>query len=168
LFYNLVSYFLTGLFFIIIYYGIIFEKELLKMAWFNSSDINKKYQILLEDGQKIIGTIKQIDDIKIELLLEDGRMKKFKDTYGKRAVLSNHGLQENLTKGALVVYKTFRTLGGAIAVQTKSPVVLTDQAFRVGLSYGVSEFEIWDSREAGGYADFTTEDLQRWKDIIEN
>jgi len=95
-------------------------------------------------------------------------MKKFKDTYGNRAVLSNHGLQENLTKGALVIYETFRTLGGAIAVQTKSPAALTDQAFRVGLSYGVSEFEIWDSLEAGGYADFTAEDLQRWKDIIED
>jgi len=44
----------------------------------------------------------------------------------------------------------------------------TDQTFRIGLSYGVSEFEIWDSKEAGGYANFSMDDLQRWKDIIEN
>jgi hypothetical protein len=95
-------------------------------------------------------------------------MKTFKNRYGKRAVLSNHGLQENLTKGALSIYRTFPELGGAIAAQTKAPKDLTDQTFRVGLSFGVSEFEIWDSRAAGGYADFNMNDLQRWKEIINN
>ncbi len=93
-------------------------------------------------------------------------MKTFKERYGERAVLSNHGLQENLTKGALPIYRTFLALGGAIAAQTKSPDNLTDQTFRVGLSYGISEFEIWDSRDAGGYADFDMDDLQRWKSMI--
>ncbi len=89
----------------------------------------------------------------------------FKNRYGERAILSNHGLQENLTPGALSVYQTFLELGGPVAAQTKSPNDLTDQTFRVGLNYGVSEFEIWDSQEAGGYANFTINDLKRWKNI---
>ena len=97
-----------------------------------------------------------------------GLIKAFKSRYGKRAVLSNHGLQENLTAGALSIYQTFLALGGDIAAQTKAPGDLTDQTFRVGLQYGVSEFEIWDSREAGGYADFTLNDLIRWKNIIQH
>lgn len=93
-------------------------------------------------------------------------MKTFKNRYGERAVLSNHGLQENLTSGALTIYQTFLELGGAIATQTKSPHDLSDETFRIGLQYGVSEFEIWDSRDAGGFADFGMNDLQRWKNII--
>ncbi len=95
-------------------------------------------------------------------------MKVFKVRYGDRAILSNHGLQENLTIGALSVFRNLFELGGIIAAQTKSPNDLTDQTFRVGLSYGVSEFEIWDSREAGGYADFNSNDLLRWGKIINN
>ncbi len=95
-------------------------------------------------------------------------MRMFKTRYGERAVLSNHGLQENLTNGALPVYQTFMELGGAIAAQTKGPKDLTDQSFIIGLSYNISEFEIWDSIEAGGYADFSIKDLERWKNMINN
>ena len=95
-------------------------------------------------------------------------MRRFKSRYEERAVLSNHGLQENLSQGAIPIYQIFSELGGAIAAQTKGPNVLTDQSFVVGLSYGVSEFEIWDSVAAGGYADFDITDLQRWKNMINN
>jgi len=95
-------------------------------------------------------------------------MKDFKNRYRERAVLSNHGLQENLSLGALPIYQTFTELGGSIATQTKGPQNLTDQTFKVGLSYGVSEFEIWDSKEAGGYAYYNDDDLHRWKGIIDN
>ncbi len=93
-------------------------------------------------------------------------MKSFKNRYGNRAILSNHGLQENLTEGALIIYHAFQELGGAIATQTKSPDDLNDQTFRVGLNYGITEFEIWDSRDAGGYADYTMDDLYRWEEMI--
>jgi len=95
-------------------------------------------------------------------------MRTFKNSYEERAVLSNHGLQENLTAGALPIFVSFLELGGDIAAQTKSPNDLTDQTFKIGLKYGVSEFEIWDSKEAGGYADFTMDDLKHWQSIIEN
>ena len=95
-------------------------------------------------------------------------MRMFKTRYGERAVLSNHGLQENLTNGAIPVYQSFLELGGAIAAQTKGPKDLTDQSFIIGLSYNISEFEIWDSVEAGGYADFSSMDLERWKNMIDN
>ncbi len=93
-------------------------------------------------------------------------MRMFKTRYGERAVLSNHGLQENLTSGALPIYQTFMELGGAIAAQTKGPNDLTDQSFNIGLKYNISEFEIWDSVEAGGYADFSSIDLERWENMI--
>ncbi len=57
-------------------------------------------------------------------------------------------------------------LGGAIADQTKGPNDLTDQSFNIGLKYNISEFEIWDSVEAGGYADFSSIDLERWENMI--
>jgi hypothetical protein len=95
-------------------------------------------------------------------------MRAFKNRYAERAILSNHGLQENLTSGAIPIYQTFQELGGAIATQTKAPDNLTDQSFIIGLNYGVSAFEIWDSQEAGGYADFNLNDLQRWKSLIDN
>ncbi len=95
-------------------------------------------------------------------------IKAFKNKFGNRAILSNHGLQENLTSSALTIYQTFLKIGGDIAAQTKSPNDLTDQTFRVGVNYGVKEYEIWDSRSAGGYADFNLDDLQRWKSIINN
>jgi len=59
------------------------------------------------------------------------------------------------------IYNKFLELGNPIAAQTKSPNDLTDQTFRVGLSYGVSEFEIWDSIESGGPANFVIDDLMR-------
>ena len=92
----------------------------------------------------------------------------FRSRYGKRAVISNHGLQENLSAGAIPIYNKFLELGNPIATQTKSPNDLTDQTFRVGLSYEVSEFEIWDSMESGGPADFNIDDLKRWEKILEN
>ena len=95
-------------------------------------------------------------------------MNNFRIRYGTRAVISNHGLQENLGNGAIPIYHKFLELGNPIAVQTKSPNDLTDQTFRVGLNYGVSEFEIWDSKEVGGPANFDIDDLHRWKEIIEN
>lgn len=95
-------------------------------------------------------------------------MREFKIRYEKRGVLSNHGLQENLSNGAISIYQTFMELKGSIAVQTKAPNNLTDQSFMIGLNYGVSEFEIWDSVAAGGYADFNSEDLQHWNNMINN
>jgi hypothetical protein len=95
-------------------------------------------------------------------------MRKFKNQYKERAVLSNHGLREELTSGAKIIYQTFLELQGNISIQTKSPNDLTDESFRVGISYGVSEFEIWDSIETGGYANFNINDLKRWQNLITN
>ncbi len=93
---------------------------------------------------------------------------KFREKYGERAVMSNHGLQENLTAGALTVFQAFAELESHIAAQTKGPGDLTDNTIKLGLEFGVREFEIWDSIEAGGYADFTIEDLERWQKLIED
>ncbi len=95
-------------------------------------------------------------------------MQKFLQTFPDRAVFSNHGLRQHLTPGAEFTFRNMKLIGQNIAAQTKSPHDLSDQTFEVGLSYGVTEFEIWDSQSAGGYAHFDTNDLLRWKSIIEN
>ncbi len=94
-------------------------------------------------------------------------MRKFRKRYGERAVLSNHGLQENLSKGALPIYELFKELKSPIAAQTKGPSDLTDKTIETGIKYGVTEFEIWVSKEAGGYADYNQKDLERWEEIIQ-
>jgi len=111
-----------------------------------------------------IDTGQPVNNISFTLSLIDA----FRSRYGKRAVLSNHGLQEHLSNGAIPVYNKFLVLGSPIAAQTNAPADLTDQTFNIGLSYGVSEFEIWDSIESGGHADFTMDDLIRWKNIIDH
>jgi len=95
-------------------------------------------------------------------------IKEFRKRYSERAVLSNHGLQEELSKGALPIYNLFAGLGAPIAAQTKGPSNLTDKTIETGIKYGVTEFEIWVSKEAGGYANFTQNDLERWSKIIQN
>ncbi len=111
-----------------------------------------------------IDTGKPVNDMDFTLSL----MKKFRKQYGDRAVISNHGLQENLSTGVIPIYQTFAELGAPIAVQTKGPKDLKDATFKTGLKYGVTEFELWVSKAAGGYADFTQDDLNRWKKMIDD
>ncbi len=89
-------------------------------------------------------------------------MREFRAQYGGRAVISNHGLAYPLTKGDALIYPVFRELGPPIAFQTRGPDVDFDAAIRLGLEYGMTEFEVWETKEAGGRADISYDQLKRW------
>lgn len=95
-------------------------------------------------------------------------MRAFREKFGDRAVIANHGLQPQLKNAAVPIYQEFSVLGGPIAAQTISPKTLTDESLQLGLEYGVTLFELWDSKKAGGHSDFDHHDLERWKSFIEN
>ncbi len=106
---------------------------------------------------------KQVQNIDFTIYL----MRKFRKQFGERAVIANHGLQPRLKNAAIPIYQEFSQLGGPIAAQTISPDTLTDESIQLGLDHGVTLFELWESKEAGGHADFSQHDLERWKGMID-
>ncbi len=107
---------------------------------------------------------KQVQNIDFTLFL----MREFRKKFGERAVIANHGLQPQLKAAALPIYREFSRLGGPIAAQTISPDTLTDESIQLGIDFGVTLLELWDSKEAGGHSDFNQNDLERWKEMINN
>jgi hypothetical protein len=89
-------------------------------------------------------------------------MREFRARYGERAVISNHGLTDPLTEGDALIYPTLRELGAPIAFQTRGPQVDFDATIKLGLEYGMTEFEVWETKEAGGRADISYDTLKRW------
>ena len=128
-------------------------------ACWKTTPIDYSFNVLRE-----IDSGKPVNNMDFTLSL----MREFRERYEERAVLSNHGLQETLSKGAIPIYNLFAELGAPIAVQTKGPSNLTDKTIKTGLKYGVTEFEIWVSKEAGGYADYSKADLERWAQMIQS
>ncbi len=128
-------------------------------ACWKNTPIDYSFNVLRE-----IDSGKPVNNMDFTLSL----MREFRERYGERAVLSNHGLQETLSKGAIPIYNLFAELGAPIAVQTKGPSDLTDKTIKTGLKYDVTEFEIWVSKEAGGYADYSKTDLERWAQMIQS
>ena len=128
-------------------------------AYWKNTAIDYSFNVLRE-----IDSGKPVNNMDFTLSL----MRGFRERYGERAVLSNHGLHEKLSKGALPIYNLFAELGAPIAAQTKGPSDLTDRTIETGLNYGVTEFEIWVSKDAGGYADYSKADLERWAQMIQS
>jgi len=95
-------------------------------------------------------------------------MKDFRRQYGKRAVISNHGLAAPLSRGSRLIYPAIRELGGHIAFQTKGPKVDFERAVTLGLHYGMTEFEMWDTKAAGGYADISYDTLKKWSRTLQS
>ncbi len=93
-------------------------------------------------------------------------MRDFRERYGERAVLSNHGLIDPLTESSALIYPTLKELGPPIAFQTRGPQVDFEAAIRLGFEYGMTEFEMWDTVEAGGLADVSYETLQQWAGLF--
>ncbi len=99
-------------------------------------------------------------DFSIELL------KKFRERYGERAIIANHGLQPNLFERVLPIYAAMKELGPPISFQTFSPKTLTIEALNIGIRTGVSQLEVWESKAAGATGVFSKEDLQLWKALL--
>ncbi len=128
-------------------------------ACWKNTPIDYSFNVLRE-----IDSGKPVNNMDFTLSL----MREFRQRYGERAVLSNHGLQETFSKGAIPIYNLFAELGAPIAAQTKGPSDLTDKTIKTGLKYDVTEFEIWVSKEAGGYANYSKADLERWAQMIQS
>ena len=93
-------------------------------------------------------------------------MREFRELYGSRAVISNHGLSKPLTKGNALIYPAIKELGAPIAFQTRGPNMDFDAAFNLGLEYGMTEFEVWQTKEAGGRADISYDMLRKWAHLL--
>ena len=93
-------------------------------------------------------------------------MRDFREQFGERAVLSNHGLRDPLVEGDTLIYPAMKELGAPIAFQTRGPQVDFDAAIRLGLSYGMTEFEVWQTQDAGGRAEISYDDLERWMSLF--
>jgi hypothetical protein len=87
----------------------------------------------------------------------------FRQRLGQRAVLANHGLQEDMKPAIRPVLEDMQRLGPPIEFQTISPNVDWAGAVREGEQVGMTELEIWDSREAGGPAPVTMDELRAWR-----
>ena len=90
-------------------------------------------------------------------------MNTWRKRLGPRAVIANHGLQVQLTSAALGVCAEIKKLGSPVEFQTYSPTVDWEASVRVGLSYGVTELEIWDTKESGGIAPISYQQLKTWQ-----
>lgn len=82
------------------------------------------------------------------------------------ADISNHGLVDPLNAASELIYPTIKELGAPIAFQTVGPDVDFDAALALGFQYGMTEFEMWDTREAGGQADVSLAKLQEWAGLF--
>lgn len=93
-------------------------------------------------------------------------MRDFRAQYKERAVISNHGLVDPLAEGNALIYPTIQELGAPIAFQTRGPDVNFDSAIRLGFQYKMTEFEVWDTKEAGGQADISYDMLEKWASLF--
>ena len=89
-------------------------------------------------------------------------MRDFRAQYGERAVISNHGLVNPLVEGDALIYPAIKTLGAPVAFQTRGPLVDFDSAIELGREYGMTEFEVWQTKDAGGRADISYDTLRKW------
>ena len=89
-------------------------------------------------------------------------MRDFRARYGERAVISNHGLHDPLSEGAALIYPTIQELGVPVAFQTRGPEDDFNAAIRIGFEYGMTEFEVWQTVDAGGRADISYDALKEW------
>jgi hypothetical protein len=102
------------------------------------------------DGSSVIG----------DPAFTTSEMQAFRSSIGTRAVIANHGLQDPLDPDAQAIYPEFTALGPPIEFQTYGPDVDWQTAFNLGLSYGMSEIEIWQTIAAGGQANLSQSQLQ--------
>jgi hypothetical protein len=93
-------------------------------------------------------------------------MRAFRQRFGERAVIPNHGLNDPLREGTQPIYDEIRSLGPPIEFQTVSPTVDFEAAVRLGLECHPTEIDLWDSKAAGGLAAITAEMLQEWAKAI--
>ena len=86
----------------------------------------------------------------------------FRKRYGSRGVLANHGLQAELAGRQTPIYAELKKLGPPIEFQTISPNVDWDASVAMGLKFRATEIEIWNTKDAGGPANVSFDQLKTW------
>jgi hypothetical protein len=89
-------------------------------------------------------------------------MEAFRTRYGSRGVIANHGLQATISEKQAALAAEFRKLGAPIEFQTYSPAVDWDGTVALGLKSGATEIEIWNTKDAGGPANVSYDQLKKW------
>jgi hypothetical protein len=89
-------------------------------------------------------------------------METFRRRFEDRGIIANHGLQAEISERQAGVYAELKKLGPPIEFQTISPVLDWDAAFKIGMEHRMTELEVWNTKDAGGPANVTYDQLKRW------
>jgi hypothetical protein len=89
-------------------------------------------------------------------------MEAFRRRFEVRGIIANHGLQAEISERQAGVYAELKKLGPPIEFQTISPVLDWDAAFKIGMEHRMTELEVWNTKDAGGPANVTYDQLKRW------
>ena len=106
--------------------------------------------------------------VRVDDAFTRGVMRRFRARYGARGVVANHGLEVATAPHAVPVYAELKALGPPMAFQTKGPREDWDAAVAKALAMGMTELEVWNTREDGGVANVTARQLRRWRQELEH
>ena len=87
---------------------------------------------------------------------------KFRKKYGSRGVIANHGLKMNLFPRDRPICSLLKKLGSPIAFQTYNPRVNWPGSVALGMQYGATEIEVWNTKASGGAAAVSYSELRQW------
>ena len=87
----------------------------------------------------------------------------FRKKFGSRGVIANHGLAEVAPPRAIAVLADIMRVGPPIEFQTVNQQVKWDLTFQEALKFHTTEFEIWDTKDAGGSNKVSYDQLKAWK-----
>ena len=86
----------------------------------------------------------------------------FRKRYGSRGVIANHGLQPAISDRQEEIASEFRKLGPPIEFQTIAPSLDWDASVALGLKYKATEIEVWNTKDVGGHANVSFDQLKEW------
>ena len=116
-------------------------------------------------------------------------MKKWREVFGERGVLSNHSAQDPISKHLQPVYAELKQMGQPIEIQTAAegvidhgkehngqpgasrdknlpPLMDWNKVIQNALDIGANEIEIWTTVDAGGHAKITQAMLNVWAEKL--
>ena len=93
----------------------------------------------------------------------EGVMRDFRRRMGSRGVIAFHGLMPTMPRDAGAMLDQLKSLGPPIEFQTRGTKQDMQESLDTGKAYGMTEFEIWDTKDAGGSARITADQLQQWR-----
>jgi len=116
-------------------------------------------------------------------------MQVWREHFGGRGVISNHSVQDPITKGLQPIFEQLKEVGQPIEIQTASqgviqsgkvingqpggardkslpPLMDWNKVIQNALDYDANEIEIWNTVEGGGQAKISYEMLKAWAKVL--